>query len=313
MCGDIMNIRDKKVLILIFIFILIIGVFVLFSLFGDKENSTGSSKDSNVNNSREEDKNSNKESDDDESSNKADNNNKKYDVSIVRKNAWNAKILDGIKDKKDMIVYFCDESTKNGSNYMVNAFMEIYNVNIEFYDISKEKKSNLNKLNDYLMFNKNFLGTTSILYIKDGTYEAYNNFSYEYDIYNQFIEKKLLSSDSYSIYIQNDDDFNKIYNSKNVELIVDYPMNDEGYIFRSKVNKLSKEYKFKYHVLSYHFGGTVKGDEIIDSMPVGKSKKKTGIDVPVLLAVREGKVIDYMNEDNAVIMKDFLKKNGIVR
>lgn len=234
--------------------------------------------------------------------------NKKGTEKVV--NNMNNEILDAVKNNKNMNIYFTDNMRQDSGYYsMFMAFNNVYNVDVKIYDISNEKEGSMNILNKKLNLQNDFLKVSALLFIRGNEYFGYGVVNYEYELYTYFKEMNALNENymNYDIYIRTDNDFDKVFNSPSEEIIIDCSPNNQGYKFRSMIHELSKKYNFKYHVLFYHYGGATKGDIIID----GKLKNK--VNVPLLMIVKNGKLLDYTDKDNAVLIKKFLKKNKMIK
>ena len=269
---------NKKILLIIFIILILISI--IFLSLNSRNNTT-----------------------------KKNNNDKETKEEAEELVGMNKTIIDAIENKKSINVYFTNNEGKiNSTDDTVNTFKELYDVDIEVYNISKEGKKNLSILEKKLGFYKGFFGPKAQLYIKDGNMVgAYSNFEYEYDLYNHFKESNILKEGTYDMYIRTDETFDNIYNSNELQLMIVGTANSDGDKYRIKINELSKEYNFKYYVVFYHFGGAIKADRIFDN------ELRDKINVPAILVVKEGKVIDYNDSNKEESIKKFLKKNKFIK
>ena len=272
--------KNKTIIILLFIITLFISIIIL---------NINSSNNSKITENK-----TNKEK------------NEKETEKIV---GMNKTIIDAIENKKSMNIYFTNNEGKiNSSDDTVNMFKKLYNVDIEIYNISKEGKKNLRILEKKLGYYKGFFGPKAFLFIKDGVETgAYSNFEYEFNLYDYFKESNALKEDSYDMYIRTNDIFDNIYNSAELNLMIVCTANSEGDKYRYKINELSKKNIFKFYVVFYHFGGANNIDNIIDEELEGK------VEVPALLAVKNGKVIAYNDSKKEDKIINFLKNNGFIK
>lgn len=118
---------------------------------------------------------------------------------------------------------------------------------------------------------------------------------------NEKILKAIKNKESMNIYFINDEGkYNgndEMFNSSN----------EVARKYKNKINKISKEYNFKYYVVFYHFGGTVNADRIIDKELRGK------VEVPAILLIKEGKVIAYNDSNKKYKIINFLKKYNYIK
>ena len=220
------------------------------------------------------------------------------------------RILDAINNKGDINVYFTDNSDYLNDR-AVNAVRETYNVDIKEFNINAEGKKNLKILNkryNYMLIDGDYLGSGSLISVRNGIDHPLNGFAYEVDVCDFFKNNKVIKKDKCDIYIRTDEEFEKLYNSDGLNLIVVYNPDEAGYRFRSKIHELHKEYKFKYHIVTYHYGNVIKSDGLLDEDDLIDK-----VNLPILFIVSKGKIVDYIDKDNSVLISDFLKKHKVIK
>ena len=70
-----------------------------------------------------------------------------------------------------------------------------------------------------------------------------------------------------------DDDFNKLYNGNDKELVLVYSADDIGYSYREDLFNMANKYNFKYSVIRLGFGDTIDTNEIVTRKMKNKYKK----------------------------------------
>ena len=219
-------------------------------------------------------------------------------------------ILERINDKDDFLIYITDNYNKCGVCYeadmLVNYYKDIYNLDVVLFDKSTTTDKDFNNLIKDFELQEGFFVAGDVVLIKDGVVvSAIKEAMFEDTLREYLVEYEFIDNIDNDRFIY-DDDFNRLYNGNDKELVLAYSSDDIGYNYRKDLFKLSNRYKFKYSVIKIGFGDT------IDTFKVISNKMDNKYELPVLMIVSNNKIIDYTTNKSNSKIEEFLRDNDFI-
>ena len=219
-------------------------------------------------------------------------------------------ILEKIEKKETFLLFITDNYNKcsmcEDAVRLINYYSKIYNLDNIWFNKSSTTKEDFNNLIKNFDIENIFLEPGNILLIKDGVIVVgINEAIYENVLRNYLIEYKYIDNSDNDKSIE-DNEFYKLYQKENKELILVYSADDIGYNYRGNLFKLSIKYRFKYSVIRLGFGDTTKTYELVINKMNNKYK------LPVLMIVGNNKIIDYTTNKSNSKIEEFLRDNEFI-
>ena len=219
-------------------------------------------------------------------------------------------ILERINDKDNFLIYITDNYNKCSVCYeadmLINYYKDIYNLDIMFFSKSATTDKDFNNLIKDFELQEGFFVAGDVVLIKDGVVvSAIKEAMFEDTLREYLVEYEFIDNIDNDRFIY-DDDFNRLYNGNDKELVLAYSSDDIGYNYRKDLFKLSNRYKFKYSVIKIGFGDT------IDTFKVISNKMDNKYELPVLMIVSNNKIIDYTTNKSNSKIEEFLKDNDFI-
>lgn len=222
------------------------------------------------------------------------------------------KIVDKFNNKEDLLIYITSSSDECGgtcidSKDIISYYSEVYKLEFIEFDKNKESNKDYNSLIDKLNIKDAIINIPAVIMIKQGVVKAIASIDTEeylrkYLLENEFISENESDKDYQISYSQ----FEELYVSNNNNLILIYSYGTTNYKVREKLFNLSSKYGFKYNTI---YTGTVDNVDMVDFL----DKELNGnYSIPMLLIVKDSKVIDYTTSNNNKEIKEFLEKNNII-
>lgn len=220
-------------------------------------------------------------------------------------------ILEKIDKKDDFLLFITDDYSKcsvcEDAGRLVSYYSEVYNLDNVWFDKSTTTDEDFDNLIKDFDFQNMFLVPGNVFLVKNGVVMvAINEAIFENVLRDYLIEYEFIDDIDNDRFIE-DDDFNKLYNSNDKQLVLVYSADDKGYSYREDLFNLANKYNFKYSVIRLGFGDTTATFQmIIDKM--GNKYK-----LPVLMVVGNGKIIDYTTNKSNSKIEEFLKDNKFIK
>ena len=220
-------------------------------------------------------------------------------------------ILERINDKDNFLIYITDNYNKCSVCYeadmLVNYYKDIYNLDIMFFSKGATTDKDFNNLIKDFELQEGFFVAGDVVLIKDGVVvSAIKEAVFEDTLRNYLIEYEFIDNVDNDKSIE-DDGFSELYDSMDKELVLAYSSDDIGYNYRKDLFKLSNRYKFKYSAIKIGFGDTV------DTFKIISNEMDNKYELPVLMVVGNGKIIDYTTNKSNSKIEEFLKDNKFIK
>ena len=219
-------------------------------------------------------------------------------------------ILERINDKDNFLIYVTDDYDKCSVCYeadmLVNYYKDVYNLDIMFFDKSTTTDKDFNNLIKDFGLQEGFFVAGDVILVKDGVVvSAIKEAMFEDTLREYLVEYEFIDNIDNDRFIY-DDDFNRLYNGNDKELVLAYSSDDIGYNYRKDLFKLSNRYKFKYSAIKIGFGDTV------DTFKIISNEMDNKYELPVLMVVGNNKIIDYTTNKSNSKIEEFLKDNDFI-
>lgn len=232
----------------------------------------------------------------------------------TNKNDYIESIINRIDNKEKILIYFSrnDSVECQDMNSIISYYTNTYNLNFEEINQDIISKSKYNKLLERLGYTDNNITPPSVAYISEGKVLGLSNYILtekyfkNYLIKFGFISKESQETDNQISYKE----FEQYFNTKsiNTKLVLIYTYESPtSYDLREKIYNLSKKYDFSYDLVYYGLAGSNKVASIL------KKELKKDLRLPIIIAIKQGKIIDYVYENEEEKISKFLKKNNYIK
>ena len=220
------------------------------------------------------------------------------------------KYIVDIKKNKEDKLFFINDTKKNCfekckvSRDNLKILRELYG--LEYITIEKKGSSDeYNKFISTFNIDESIIDSPTLFIIKKGEFVLSTTALVLESLKEDLKKYKLINypeEDNISY-----DEFIKVFNKKekNIVFMKYDDINSERVLI--ELNKLSKEYDFKYSSCTYGLVDSLKVSSILAEQ-VGED-----FGVPVLLIVKDKKILDYSYENDIYKIKDFLKKHNFIK
>ena len=238
---------------------------------------------------------------------------KSNDNSIIKKDTLEV-LYEKIENKEDIIINITDKADNCNfcsiSKNMIDYYNETFSLNMIAFNKSNYNEKEFNNLISKLGINlDSFIVAPAIIIVKDGiAVTIINEIHDEIDLKNYLIENGYLDKEYLENDIQvNDEKLEDLYNGENKSLVILIDNNNiTSYNYRRKILELSKEYKFKYNVYIAGTVGSLMGNiKFMDEID-------EDIELPYMVIIGDGKIIDYTTNRSNEKIEKFLKDNNII-
>lgn len=218
-------------------------------------------------------------------------------------------IVDKIKNKEDFLIFLSRENSNCQGNCVSGAdilesLASIYDIKYDSLDLDKDQET-VKEIQDLIMFPTEY--TPSIVVIKNGEFISENGFSTSSlvkDILfqNGFLEKKYDDSSKSIGY----EELDKIAAGKTNQLVMVDDQSVKGEEQRKILSELASNKEFDYHIVGYGFAGGTNLSLLLNDY-FGEE-----FHLPMLMVVKEGKIVDTQEFVNKRKTEEFLNKNKFI-
>ena len=219
-------------------------------------------------------------------------------------------IMEKVANKESFLVYITDDDDSKCNNCkfmnkLIKFYHDEYNLDFIYYNNSKNKSGDLEKLNKKFQFQENYLTMPAVILFKDGNVSAVANEMSGGDILKNFLLRDGFISEEYANIekeVRDNDEFKRIMGSADNKLILvsngDIKLN--RILFESAVKN-----KFNYYII--YEGKMNYYDQYMALFNLNKNTSS-----PSLVVINGNKIVDYINSVNEEKIDKFLKKNNIL-
>lgn len=238
---------------------------------------------------------------------------KSNDNSIIKKDTLEI-LYEKIENKEDIVINITDKVDNCNfchiSKNMIDYYDDTFSLNMITFNKSNYDEKDFNNLISKLGINlDSFIVAPAIIIVKNGiAVTIINEIHDEVDLKNYMIEYGYLDKEYLENDIQvNDGKLEDLYNGENKSLVILIDNNNiKSYNYRRKILELSKEYKFKYNVYIAGTVGSLMGNiKFMDEID-------EDIELPYMVIIGDGKIIDYTTNRSNEKIEKFLKDNNII-
>ena len=277
-----MFIKNKKVIILLVAIFLLLIVFI-FNFVKNSDNFGGNINNNVVNNSK----------------------------NSVSSASEYDKIIKKINDKKTFNLYITSVAEEcihcSNVNKVMKFFNDVYGIKYDKIVVDSSNNKELNKINKLFSFPDGYLTAPAIVFIKDGVAEqVLNEQQRESEIKKVLVERNMIDAKYLKIgeELFMTEDFEKIYNSDVNSLMV---LDINSIKNRVYIHKLAEKNNFTFYTINISSVAHMKTYMMLAD-EVGEE-----FNVPIIVFVRKGKVLDYLIDFDEDSINNFLKRNQIIK
>ena len=225
------------------------------------------------------------------------------------KNPLDNKIISNKVQNKNMLIYLYNNDSKEcydckDITKIIKFYDEFYNLDFIYYDKNKTTTTNYKELEEKIGIDNINMAIPAIIYFKGESIYTINSIFSEAIIKDFLEDNKLITTNRFNNIIYNKEQFEKIYNSNENKLLIYHNNEKDSYNFRKKVYNYSKIYNFDVYNMNNGTGNVLEAYINIYSQLEDK------LSVPMLIILKEKKVIDYTNNENEI--ENFLKKYNYI-
>ena len=222
-------------------------------------------------------------------------------------------IIKRMDQKENMLIYvkddveFCDLCSVG--NDLIAYYEKMYQIKFEVFDKTKATEEDFKKLSKLAKKFKIPIEAPAVLIIQNGELVSVINNLREEDVFKEHLLQWNLIEDKYKDigHIINFDEFTEFYRSEIPHFVAVYHLLDKSYFMKEALIHLTSQYNFEYNYFHnvYEDGGQIQS--------LIKDIMKEDYQVPILLVIGNGKIIDYTTETDEASILEILKKNGIIK
>ena len=216
-----------------------------------------------------------------------------------------------LENKDDMLIYITSNNQKcylcNNTKYILKYYQDIYHLDIIEVNKNSMHTKEYESIIQYIDNREDYIKEPALILIKDGHEVAVaNEISMEYDIQNLLSKYEFIPIESEEGVQIDSDQFDKLYQSEELSLILFNSYTEEGLEYRENLFKLSKKYNFNYYIMIYGMASTSSSYRNIIE------KYKKNFSPPFLVIIGNNQIIDVLESTDEEKLLEFLKKNTIV-